>query len=97
MVGFLSRHLKGPLVFCMEDGAYLTEDIGRAPLYPACKAAGLRQVGWRVLSHTSASHLAMRGVDLKVVHVPGPRGDGDDAAVHAPHPEVDAARRQSPR
>jgi len=33
---------------------------------PARKA-GLRQIGWHVLRHTFASHLAMRGVALKAI------------------------------
>lgn len=33
----------------------------------ACKQAGLRHVGWHILRHTFASHLAMRGVPLRVV------------------------------
>jgi site-specific recombinase XerD len=37
------------------------------PLWRACKKAGLRMIGWHVLRHTFASHLAMRGVPLKAV------------------------------
>ena len=39
----------------------------RGVRYDSCKRAGLRQIGWHVLSHTFASHLAMRGAAIKVV------------------------------
>ena len=31
------------------------------------KRAGLREIGWHMLRHTFASHLAMRGVPLKAI------------------------------
>jgi len=37
------------------------------PLWRACRKAGLRQIGWHVLRHTYASHLAMRGAPLKAI------------------------------
>lgn len=61
------RHLKGPHVFCGNDGQRLTANMCRRPLRRACQNAGLRQVGWHVLRHTFASHLAMRGVPMKVI------------------------------
>jgi integrase len=62
-----SRHLKGELVFCNERGGMLTKGECKWPLWKACKRAGLRRIGWHVLRHTFASHLAMRGVPLKAI------------------------------
>jgi len=61
------RHLKGNYVFCFEDGKPLTDGKCKWPLWSACKAAGLRRIGWKVCRHTFASHLVMRGVPLKAV------------------------------
>jgi integrase len=61
------RHLRGDLVFSFESGRALTENELRRPLYRACKRAGLRRIGWHVLRHSFASHLAMRGVAIKAV------------------------------
>jgi len=61
------RHNRGPLVFCDAAGKVLTEGQLGWPLKRALKRAGLRSIGWHVLRHTFASHLAMRGVPLKVI------------------------------
>jgi len=63
----LSSRFPGGLVFCHEDGRMLTKGDCKHPLWRACRKAGLRQVGWHVLRHTFASHLAMRGVALKAI------------------------------
>jgi site-specific recombinase XerD len=58
-------HLRGPLVFCSMSGGLLGVVDTRLPLWRACKKAGLRQIGWHALRHTSASHLVMRGASIK--------------------------------
>jgi integrase len=65
------RHLRGRFVFCHEDGQQLTEGTLKAPLRRALRAAGITreqgQIGWHDLRHTYGSHLAMKGVPLKVI------------------------------
>ena len=61
------RHLRGPRVFCDEDGAVLRGPKSRWELERACKRAGLRLVGWHTLRHSFASHLVMRGVSIVTV------------------------------
>jgi hypothetical protein len=63
----LIAHLRGPLVFCDQDGQMLVKTECKWPLWRACQRAGLRRISWHVLRHSFASHLAMRGVPLKVV------------------------------
>jgi integrase len=61
------RHERGSLVFCDAGGNVLTAGRLAWPLKRALKRAGLREIGWHVLRHTFASHLAMRGVPLKAI------------------------------
>ncbi len=61
------RHLRGELVFASDRGRMRTKGSTKRPLWRACKQAGLRRIGWHKLRHTFASHLAMRGVPLKVI------------------------------
>lgn len=61
------RHLKGELVFCDEAGQPLNREKVRPPLLQACKQAGLQRIGWHVLRHTFASHLAMNRVPAKAI------------------------------
>ena len=68
------KHLRGAFVFCREDGSMLTrweceshskeEARDDGPIGKLCRRIGLRRVGWHVLRHTYASHLAMRGASL---------------------------------
>lgn len=61
------RHLKGELVFCAADGRMLNKNMVRRPIARACRLAGLRNIGWHKLRHTFASHLVMRGAQMKTV------------------------------
>jgi integrase len=61
------RHLRGPYVFCHEDGRPLTRDSLKRVLPPACRRAGLRPIQWHSLRHSFASQLVMAGVPLKAV------------------------------
>jgi len=65
------RHLRGPFVFCQENGQPLTDGLMKLPLQPALRQAGISReqgrIGWHYLRHTYGSHLAMRGVPLKVI------------------------------
>jgi site-specific recombinase XerD len=58
-------------VFCEQDGKPLTEGKLKWPLMRALRAAGISRdqgkIGWHDLRHTYGSHLAMRGVLLKVI------------------------------
>ncbi|WP_342377333.1 site-specific integrase [Myxococcus stipitatus] len=65
------RHLRGAYVFCQEDGQLLTAGLMRRPLERCLQQANIHReqghIGWHDLRHTYGSHLAMRGVPLKVI------------------------------
>ncbi|WP_342378123.1 tyrosine-type recombinase/integrase [Myxococcus stipitatus] len=65
------RHLCGPYVFCQPDGEPLTASMTEHRLSLAVRRAGITRergcITWHDLRHTYGSHLAMRGVPLKVI------------------------------
>ncbi|MDC0712738.1 tyrosine-type recombinase/integrase [Stigmatella sp. ncwal1] len=65
------RHLRGRFVFCQDDGQPLTAGKMERPLRRALKRADIDReegrIGWHDLRHTYGSHLAMKGVPLKVI------------------------------
>jgi len=54
-------------VFLDADGEPFDNKRLNRRLTTLCKKAALRKVGWHVLRHTFASHLAMRGVPIVAV------------------------------
>jgi len=61
------KHLRGDLVFCMDDGKPLTAGAVQCAVWRVAKRAGLRTIGTHVLRHTFCSHLAMRGAAPKAI------------------------------
>jgi len=56
-----ARHLRGPFVFCRQDGQPATEKDMGDHVDHASRAAGLKHRGIHILRHTFCSHLAMKG------------------------------------
>jgi integrase len=54
-------------VFADPDNGPISGDIAYTIIRRACHGAGLRRIGWHVLRHTFASHLAAAGVPIRVV------------------------------
>jgi integrase len=62
-----AKHNRGLILFARDDGQAFGRSYLRQILHAQCDAAGLRRIGWHTLRHTFASHLAMRGVPLRVI------------------------------
>jgi integrase len=58
------RHLRGPLVFCNEDGSPLSMWQLHHRFEFVSRRAGLRQIRWHDLRHSFASQLVSEGVPL---------------------------------
>ncbi len=61
------RVSQGGYVFCQEDGEKLNKDKIRRTFEKAMKKAGISSTDFKILRHTYASHLVMRGVDIRTV------------------------------
>ena len=61
------KHLRGPLVFCNQDGSPMSLWQLHERLWGTCRRAGLRIIKWHELRHSFASQLAMRGVPLRQI------------------------------
>jgi len=61
------RKQKKGFIFCDDNGEPLKHERARRVLHRQCKLIGLRKVGWHMLRHTFASHLACKGVSLKTI------------------------------
>ncbi|MCK9460320.1 MAG: tyrosine-type recombinase/integrase [Proteobacteria bacterium] len=58
------REFGSQLVFACEDGSAISSNSSDWAIRHACELANLHEVGWHVLRHTCASHMAMRGIPL---------------------------------
>ena len=61
------KHLKGPLVFCNEDGSPLTINQLHERLWSASRRAGLRRIKWHETRHSFASQLVIAATPLRQV------------------------------
>ncbi len=63
----IKRYQSKGLLFVPYHGEYYTYNLCAKELKRACRRANLRAISWHVLRHTFASHLAQKGVAMKVV------------------------------
>jgi integrase len=61
------RHLRGPWVFCRDDGSRRSNGEFALALRRIRKLSGLQGFEWHGLRHTFASHLAMRNVPMRAI------------------------------
>lgn len=61
------RHLRGPWIFCKDDGSRRSNGEFALALRRIRKRAGLQGFEWHGLRHTFASHLAMRNVPMRAI------------------------------
>jgi integrase len=61
------RHMKGPLVFCQDDGRPLTLWHLHGALDRAARRAQLRRLRWHDLRHSFASNLTIGGTPIRQV------------------------------
>jgi integrase len=61
------RHLKGPIVFCREDGKPYSLWQLHERLWGACRRAELRKIRWHDTRHSFASQLVILGTPLRQV------------------------------
>lgn len=57
----------GGLVFARRGPGPLNHKTPQRVIADLCQQAGIRPVGWHILRHTFASHLAMGGVSIKAI------------------------------
>ena len=55
------------LVFPNDDGEPWNPDAAARALHRRCARANVRPIGWHILRHTFASHLAIKGISLRVI------------------------------
>jgi integrase len=74
----IARHLRGPFVFCRQDGQPATEKDMGDHVDHASRVAALKHRGIHILRHTFCSHLAMKGRSAIAIHrgSPGTRTCG---------------------
>ncbi|MBU1034299.1 site-specific integrase [Patescibacteria group bacterium] len=64
------RVVKRGFVFAHPDGGHLRKSSWPwKAMRRACKAAGLRRIGWHALRHTFASELVRRGAAIRAVQL----------------------------
>ncbi|MEO5928137.1 MAG: tyrosine-type recombinase/integrase [Patescibacteria group bacterium] len=63
----LALDRSGEYLFTRADGSFMKPAHVAPVLHRACKAAGIKRIGWHALRHTFATTLVSRGAPLRVV------------------------------